>query len=234
MRKHMLLTGDDQEIHSGRIGENAIIRISLTQQVNVGQELKMGAVCPQVLEAELFTPGGGLHLAIDSDLTLLLENEEDPVVFRGPILAQAILQFFNETNWGELDYLLIDCPPGTGDVPLTVFQSIPVDGIVIEGRSAVDESALTGESIPLDKEVGSSVSGATINRSGFIKCEAIKVSDDTLISQIIKMVSDAAATKAPIAKGAYAHAGRLMRIKRIATTAPAAKRATAGQDIIPA
>lgn len=64
-------------------------------------------------------------------MNLLLENEEDPVVFRGPILAQAILQFFNETDWGELDYLLIDMPPGTGDVPLTVYQSLPVSGIVI-------------------------------------------------------------------------------------------------------
>ena len=79
-------------------------------------------------------------------------------------------------------------------------ESIPVDGRVIEGHSAVDESALTGESIPVDKEVGSSVSGATINRSGFIKCEATRVGEDTTISQIIKMVSDAAATKAPIAK----------------------------------
>ncbi len=64
-------------------------------------------------------------------MNLLLENEEDPVVFRGPILAQAILQFYNETDWGELDYLLIDMPPGTGDVPLTVYQSLPVSGIVI-------------------------------------------------------------------------------------------------------
>lgn len=64
-------------------------------------------------------------------MNLLLENEEDPVVFRGPILAQAILQFYNESDWGELDYLLIDMPPGTGDVPLTVYQSLPVSGIVI-------------------------------------------------------------------------------------------------------
>ncbi len=79
-------------------------------------------------------------------------------------------------------------------------ESIPVDGIVLEGHSAVDESALTGESIPVDKAEGDTVSGATINRSGFIKCEATRVGEDTTLSQIIKMVSDAAATKAPIAK----------------------------------
>ncbi len=79
-------------------------------------------------------------------------------------------------------------------------ESIPVDGIVIEGHSALDESALTGESIPVDKGVGESVSAATINKSGFLKCEATRVGEDTTLSQIIKMVSDAAATKAPIAK----------------------------------
>ncbi|MCM1272385.1 MAG: heavy metal translocating P-type ATPase [Clostridium sp.] len=79
-------------------------------------------------------------------------------------------------------------------------ESIPVDGIVLEGNSAVDESVLTGESIPVDKEPGAVVSAATINRSGFIKCEATHVGANTTLSQIIKMVSDAAATKAPIAK----------------------------------
>ena len=79
-------------------------------------------------------------------------------------------------------------------------ENIPVDGVVIEGHSAVNEAALTGESIPVDKEEGSSVYAATINQSGFIKCHATKVGEDTTLSQIIKMVSDAAATKAPIAK----------------------------------
>lgn len=79
-------------------------------------------------------------------------------------------------------------------------ESIPVDGIVLEGNSAIDEAALTGESIPVDKAVGDTVSAATINQYGFIKCEAIRVGEDTTLSQIIKMVSDAAATKAPIAK----------------------------------
>ena len=79
-------------------------------------------------------------------------------------------------------------------------ENIPVDGIVVDGNSAVDESTLTGESIPVDKTVGSTVSAGTLNQSGFIRCEATRVGEDTTLSQIIQMVSDAAATKAPIAK----------------------------------
>ena len=79
-------------------------------------------------------------------------------------------------------------------------ENIPVDGIVLEGNSAVNESALTGESIPVDKAVGDKVSAATQNQSGYIRCEATRVGEDTTLSQIIQMVSDAAATKAPIAK----------------------------------
>ena len=79
-------------------------------------------------------------------------------------------------------------------------ENIPVDGIVLEGSSAVNEAALTGESIPVDKAEGDRVSAATVNQSGFIRCEATRVGEDTTLSQIIQMVSDAAATKAPIAK----------------------------------
>ena len=79
-------------------------------------------------------------------------------------------------------------------------ENIPVDGVVLEGISAVNESALTGESIPVDKAVGDKVSAATTNQSGFLRCEATRVGEDTTLAQIIKMVSDAAATKAPIAK----------------------------------
>ena len=79
-------------------------------------------------------------------------------------------------------------------------ESIPVDGVVLEGESSVNEAALTGESIPVDKTAGDRVSAATVNQSGFIRCEATRVGEDTTLSQIIKMVSDASATKAPIAK----------------------------------
>ena len=89
----------------------------------------------------------------------------------------------------------------TGDVfVVRPGENIPVDGVILEGSSAVNESALTGESIPVDKEVGDTVSAATINQSGFIRCRATRVGEDTTLSQIIQMVSDAAATKAPIAK----------------------------------
>lgn len=88
-----------------------------------------------------------------------------------------------------------------GDVfAVKVGAAVPTDGVIIEGETAVDESALTGESIPVDKIVGDEVSAATINQSGYIRCRATRVGEDTSLSQIIKMVSDAAATKAPIAK----------------------------------
>ena len=79
-------------------------------------------------------------------------------------------------------------------------ENVPVDGVIIEGNSAINESALTGESIPVDKKPGDSVSAATTNQSGFIRCKATRVGEDTTLAQIIRMVSDAAATKAPIAK----------------------------------
>lgn len=89
----------------------------------------------------------------------------------------------------------------TGDIfVVRPGESIPVDGVIIEGGTAIDESALTGESVPVDKAIGDEVSAATINRTGFIRAKATRVGEDTTLSQIIKMVSDAAATKAPIAK----------------------------------
>ena len=90
---------------------------------------------------------------------------------------------------------------GVGDIFIVLpGDQIPVDGVVVEGRSAVNESALTGESIPVDKEIGDNVSSGTMNVSGYLKCRAERVGEDTTLSQIIRMVSDASATKAPIAK----------------------------------
>ncbi len=110
-------------------------------------------------------------------------------------------------------------------------ESIPVDGVVIEGASAVNESALTGESIPVDKEPGDAVSAATINQSGFIKCEAAKVGEDTALSQIIKMVSDAAATKAPIAKVADKVSGVFVPVVIVIAVITAAIWLLAGKDV---
>ncbi len=102
---------------------------------------------------------------------------------------------------GEREEILPVSQVKKGDIFLVrPGESIPVDGIVLEGVSAVNESALTGESIPVDKAVGDTVCSATINQSGILKCEARRVGEDTTLSQIIKMVTDAAATKAPIAK----------------------------------
>ena len=110
-------------------------------------------------------------------------------------------------------------------------ESIPADGTVISGGSAVDESALTGESVPVDKAVGDSVSAATISRSGFMRCRADKIGQDTTLSQIIKMVSDAASTKAPIARAADRAAGIFVPCVMAIAAITAAVWLIAGKDV---
>ena len=110
-------------------------------------------------------------------------------------------------------------------------DSIPVDGVILEGSCAVDESALTGESIPVDKTVGAKVSAATINRSGYVRCRATRVGKDTTLSQIIKMVSDAAATKAPIAKVADKVSGVFVPVVITLAVITTAVWLLAGKDI---
>ena len=102
-------------------------------------------------------------------------------------------------NGAEVEVPIAQVQKGTVFV-VRPGENVPVDGVILEGEAAVDESALTGESIPVDKAPGDPVSAATTNRSGFLRCEATRVGQDTTLSQIIQMVSDAAATKAPIAK----------------------------------
>ena len=104
-----------------------------------------------------------------------------------------------ETDGAEREVPIEQVKPGDIFV-VRPGENIPVDGVVIDGHSAVNEAALTGESIPVDKAAGDTVSAATVNQSGFIRCRASRVGEDTTLSQIIRMVSDAAATKAPIAK----------------------------------
>ena len=117
---------------------------------------------------------------------------------------KSLMKLAPKTAIIERDGEEIEVPIGevkTGDIfVVRPGESIPVDGVIIEGGTAIDESALTGESVPVDKVLGDEVSAATINRTGFIRAEATRVGEDTTLSQIIKMVSDAAATKAPIAK----------------------------------
>ena len=104
----------------------------------------------------------------------------------------------------EQDGQLTQVDPGEVPVGAVIVvqpgEKVPLDGVVLEGNSAVNESALTGESIPADKAPGAAVSAATVNQSGFLKCRATRVGEDTTLAQIIRMVRDAAATKAPIAK----------------------------------
>ncbi len=117
---------------------------------------------------------------------------------------KGLMKLAPKRAWVEKNGKLVEvdiAEVNVGDVFIVkAGEQIPVDGIVIEGTGAVDEAALTGESIPVDKEINDKVSAATINKSGYMKCKALRVGKDTTLSQIIQMVSDAAATKAPIAK----------------------------------
>ena len=102
-------------------------------------------------------------------MNLLLDNEEDPVVWRGPVIAGAVKQFWTDVIWGELDYLLVDMPPGTGDVPLTVFQSLPLDGIVIVTSPQELVSLIVKKAINMANKMSIKVFGVIENYS-YIEC----------------------------------------------------------------
>ena len=116
------------------------------------------------------------------------------------ISVSSVLKIIGASSSGYYDHFTIEQVSKGGIFVVRPGENIPVDGVVLDGNSAVDESTLTGESIPVDKAAGSVVSAGTLNQSGYIRCQATRVAEDTALSQIIQMVSDVAATKAPIAK----------------------------------
>ena len=103
---------------------------------------------------------GGIRIM---SINLLLENSEDPVIWRGPVIAGAVKQFWTDVAWGDLDYLFVDMPPGTGDVPLTVFQSLPVDGIVIVTSPQELVSMIVGKAVRMAETMGVQVTGLVEN-----------------------------------------------------------------------
>lgn len=102
-------------------------------------------------------------------VNLIVENAEDPVVWRGPILANAVKQFYTDVVWGELDYLFVDMPPGTGDVPLTVFQSLPIDGIVVATSPSDLVSMIVAKAVTMAKRMRINILGAVENMS-YLEC----------------------------------------------------------------
>lgn len=124
-------------------------------------------------ETELIPVESGTGIKVMS-INLLLENESDPVVWRGPVLGGVIKQFFGETRWGDLDYLFVDMPPGTGDVPLTVYQSLPLDGIVVVMTPQDLVSMIVEKAVKMAEMLNIPVLGLVENMSYFVcdKCEA--------------------------------------------------------------
>lgn len=147
-------------------------------------------------------------------INLLLEDEEAPVVWRGPVIAGAVKQFWNETVWGELDYLFVDMPPGTGDVPLTVFQSLPVDGIVIVTSPQELVSMIVKKAINMAGMMDIPVLGVVENYS-YVECpdcsKKIYVFGESHIDEIAAEMGIAVLGKMPL-KAEYASladAGRI-------------------------
>ena len=102
-------------------------------------------------------------------LNLLVENETDPVIWRGPVIASAVKQFWEEVDWGDVDCMFVDCPPGTGDVPLTIFQSLPVDGIVVVTSPQELVSMIVDKAVKMAQMMDIPVLGIVENMSYF-KC----------------------------------------------------------------
>lgn len=136
-----------------------------------------------------------------ASLNLLIDEEEKPVIWRAPLITSTIKQFYTDVYWGELDYLLIDLPPGTGDVPLTIMQSIPVDGIIIVSSPQKLVQLIVKKSVKMAKTMGVKVIGLVENMS-YVKCshcgEMIKIFGDSGIEELSKNMELPVIAKLPI------------------------------------
>ena len=134
-------------------------------------------------------------------VNLLMDNEEDPVIWRGPVIAGVVKQFWNETAWGDIDYLFVDMPPGTGDVPLTVFQSLPVDGIVIVTSPQELVNMIVKKAYNMAEAMHITVLGVVENFS-YLKCpdcgKEIKLFGESHIDEIAKELSVPVLGKLPL------------------------------------
>lgn len=142
------------------------------------------------------------HLGIDvMSVNLLLENESDPVVWRGPIIAGTVKQFWTDVIWDEVDYMFVDMPPGTGDVPLTVFQSIPLDGIIIVASPQELVSMIVGKAVKMANMMNIPIIGIVENMS-YVKCpdcgKEIKLYGDSHVEETAKDYSLELLGKIPV------------------------------------
>ncbi|WP_295154347.1 Mrp/NBP35 family ATP-binding protein [uncultured Ruminococcus sp.] len=134
-------------------------------------------------------------------INLLMENTSDPVIWRGPVIAGAVTQFWTDVAWGDVDYMFVDMPPGTGDVPLTVFQSLPVDGIIIVSSPQSLVSLVVEKSVRMAKMMDIPIMGIIENMS-YLKCpdcgKEIKVFGDSHVEEIAKQYDLKVLAKLPI------------------------------------
>lgn len=152
---------------------------------------KEGKIMPSVAE-------NGVKII---SVNLILENEEDPVIWRGPVVAGVVKQFYSDVLWGDLDYLFVDMPPGTGDVPLTIFQSLPVDGIVVATSPSDLVNMIVKKAVKMASRMNIGIVGAVENMS-YLKCpncdEEIAVFGESKIANIAKEENIKSYSRIPI------------------------------------
>ena len=152
-------------------------------------------------------------------VNLLLENEDDPVVWRGPVIAGTVKQFYTEVAWGDVDYMFVDMPPGTGDVPLTVFQSLPIDGIVIVSSPQQLVSMIVGKAVKMAKLMNIPILGLVENMS-YLQCpdcgKKLEVFGKSKIEEVSNRYSIDNVVKMPINPD-YANLADLGQIEKVSS-----------------